>query len=137
MFNLKICVTNGHGYASWFCCNQNPVLFSFMTNHRVCSKSNTICATCGAGSAYPSGSPEFTCGFQCGWCCLIFFSFLCFINNICPFCLFSFVHWVICPYPVDIFKLFLRQCANEMVGCLDVNRTCYNYIDNYITGIFC
>jgi hypothetical protein len=33
----------------------NPVLSSFMTYHRVCDKSNTTGATCGAGTAYPSG----------------------------------------------------------------------------------
>jgi hypothetical protein len=28
-----------------------------------CNKSNTTGATCGAGTAYPSGAPEFTSGF--------------------------------------------------------------------------
>jgi len=31
-----------------------------MTYHRVCSKSNTKGATCGAGTAYPSRAPVFT-----------------------------------------------------------------------------
>ena len=35
-----------------------PVLSSFMTYHRVCSNSNTMGATCGAGAAYPFGAHE-------------------------------------------------------------------------------
>jgi hypothetical protein len=31
-----------------------------MTYHRVCNKINTTGATSGAGTAYPSGAPEFT-----------------------------------------------------------------------------
>jgi len=33
-----------------------------MTYHRVCNKSITTDATCGAGTAYPSGTPEFIPG---------------------------------------------------------------------------
>ena len=46
-----------------------PVVSSFMTNLRVCNESNTTGATIGTGTAYPSGSPEFTS----------IFSFLCSI----------------------------------------------------------
>jgi hypothetical protein len=42
------------------CHNYNPVRSSFMTNHRVCNKSNTMDAISGAGTAYPSWAPEFT-----------------------------------------------------------------------------
>ena len=42
------------------CSNQNPVLSSFVTDHRVCNKSNTTSVTCGAGTAYTFGAPEFT-----------------------------------------------------------------------------
>jgi len=31
----------------------------FKTYHRVCNESNTTGATCGAGTAYPSGAHEF------------------------------------------------------------------------------
>jgi hypothetical protein len=31
-----------------------------MTYNRVCSKNNTTGTTCGVGTAYPSGTPEFT-----------------------------------------------------------------------------
>ena len=42
---------------------------SFLTYHGVCNKSNTMGATCGAGTAYSSWTPEFTFFF---WplCCL-------------------------------------------------------------------
>jgi len=34
------------------CCHRTPVLSSFMTNHRICNKSNTTGATREAGTAY-------------------------------------------------------------------------------------
>ena len=47
------------------------------TIYRICNHiSNTTGATCGGGSAYPSGAPEITPSFWWGSCCL-FFSFLC------------------------------------------------------------
>jgi hypothetical protein len=70
-------------------------LSSFMTYHRVCSKSDTYRVTCGWGHAYLSGAPEFTPSFTWGSCCSIF-SFLCniFWIVVCPF---SFGHGVVCP----------------------------------------
>jgi len=53
----SICVTNDQGYVSFV--KHNPVLSSFMTYHRVCDKSNTTGATCGAGTAFLSGAHEF------------------------------------------------------------------------------
>jgi hypothetical protein len=44
----------------------SPGLYSFMTYHQVCNKSNMTGATCGAGTAYPFKAPEFTPGFQWG-----------------------------------------------------------------------
>ena len=35
-----------------------------MTCHRVCDQSNTTGVTCGAGTAYPFGTPGFTSGFS-------------------------------------------------------------------------
>ncbi len=70
-------------------CNHNPGLSSFVTYRLVCNKSNTMGATSGAGTAYPSGTPEFTPGFQWGSCCSII-SFLCSVQLIIV-CLFSFV----------------------------------------------
>jgi len=48
--------------------NHNPVLCSFMTYHRVCNKikSNARDATCGAGTAYPSGTADQFILFLCG-----------------------------------------------------------------------
>ena len=45
------------------CRNHSPVLSSFMISHRVCNKSNSTGATCGAGTAYPSGAHDFIPGF--------------------------------------------------------------------------
>ena len=42
--------------------NTFSILFSFVTYHWVCNKSNTMGAICGAGNAYPSGASEFTPG---------------------------------------------------------------------------
>ena len=62
--------------------NYNPLPFHECdlpnsTIYRICNHiSNTTGATCGAGSAYPSGAPEITLSFWWGSCCL-FFSFLC------------------------------------------------------------
>ena len=49
--------TNDHGY------NHNLVLCPFMIYPQVCDKTNITGATCEAGAAYHSGSPEFTLGF--------------------------------------------------------------------------
>ena len=42
------------------CPNRSHVVFSLMTYHRVCNKSNATGVTCGTGIAYHSGAPEFT-----------------------------------------------------------------------------
>ena len=60
------------------CRKHFPVLSSFITYHRVFNWSNTTGATSGAGIDNPSGAPDFTPGFHCGSCCLIF-SFPCSI----------------------------------------------------------
>ena len=63
--------------------NHNPVLSSFMTYHMVCNKNNTTDATCGAGSAYPSGvQPQLLVGLV-----LVDLCFLCNVLQIvvCPF----------------------------------------------------
>ena len=66
--------------------NHNPSLSSSTTYHRVCNKSNTTGATCGAETANISGAPEFTPVFR--WVrvarSLIFRVMFCFIV-----CLFS------------------------------------------------
>ena len=71
-----------------------PILFSFLTYHLVCNYSNTTSANSGAGTAYPSGAPEFIPGFQWGWCYSIF-SFMCIFCR--PlFVLLYFFFWPLC-----------------------------------------
>ena len=72
----------------------SKVLSSFMTYHRVCTYINTTGATSGAGTAYPSGAPEFTPGFLWGSCYSIF-SFMCtFCRSL--FVLMYFFFWPVC-----------------------------------------
>ena len=42
--------------------NHTSVLSSFITCHRICNKNNMRGATSEAGTAHPSGSPEFIPG---------------------------------------------------------------------------
>jgi hypothetical protein len=81
-----------------------------MTYHRFCNKSYTS-ATCGAGTAYPSGASEFS-GFSgvpvalslvfCAMCCrLLFVLFLLTIV------LSVLLRFTASDYPFDIFKLFM------------------------------
>jgi hypothetical protein len=67
------------------------ILSSFMTYHRVCSYHYTTAVISGAGTAYPSGAPEFTPG--CQWSsCYSIFSCRCnvFVNRCLSICTFSF-----------------------------------------------
>ena len=41
-------------------CRNNPVFSSFMTCHRICNKIITTGARCGTGTAYPSGTHEYS-----------------------------------------------------------------------------
>jgi hypothetical protein len=103
-------------YNLWDTCHKHlPVLSSFMTYHRVCNKINTTGATSGAGTAYPSGAPEFISVFSgvvrvnrslvlC----------VCFVDRCLSFCTFSLCHCVVCSsiyrfWLSDIFKLFLSE----------------------------
>jgi hypothetical protein len=45
-----------------FFCKNNPVISSYMTDHRVCNRHNTPGVTNGAILAYPTGTSEFICG---------------------------------------------------------------------------
>ena len=87
-----------------------PVLFSFMTYHRVCNQINTTGVTSGAGTAYPSGAPEFTPGFKWGSCYSIF-------SFICMFCrqLFVLLHvffWRLC----CLFFFYIRILITSLVS---------------------
>ena len=65
-------------------------------------------ATCGAGSAYPSGAPEITPSFWWGSCCL-FFSFLCCVmcTIVCLFVFFIFSLVV-----VSLFSIYEFDCPS-------------------------
>jgi hypothetical protein len=76
--------------------NQTQLYYTRSTEHLFMSfNRNTTGATGGAGTAHPSGSPEFTPVFQLGSNCSIF-SFLCSILYIIV-CSFSFGHCNVCP----------------------------------------
>ena len=77
------------------CRYNNPVRFSFMTYYRVCNKSNTMGATCGAETAHPSeylSSPSVLAGS----CCSIY----CFMFNVLQIIVCTFVPLLClyCPY---------------------------------------
>ena len=80
------------------------------TYYRVCNQINTTGATSGTGTAYPSGAPEFTSGFQWGSCYSIF-SFICMLCR-SLFVLLCFFFWLLCclffdiRFLIGIFKLF-------------------------------
>ena len=88
-----------------------------MTYHWICNKIYTKGATYGAGTAYPSGAPEFTPGFWWCSCCWIF-SFPCNVLYIvvCPF---SFGRRIVCPpiydswLPLSIYKLFNYHTSRQ------------------------
>ena len=80
--------------------------------HRVCNQITTTGVTSGAGTAYSSGAPDITSGFQRGSCYSIF-------SCICMFCRSLLVHFILVialsglfrytysDYPFGISKLFL------------------------------
>ena len=57
----RISITIDQGYVP-FGGNHNPVFSSLKTYHRVCNKNKRMGASCGAGTAYLSGTPDFTPG---------------------------------------------------------------------------
>ena len=99
-------------FHSCSCRKYFPVLSSSMTYHRVCNWSNTTGATNGAGTAYPSGAPEFTHGLRvtrslvlCVMLCRSLFVLLSFF--FLPMCCLSFFdRYTDSDYPFGIFKLF-------------------------------
>ena len=104
----NICGTTDQGYVR----KHFPVLSSFMTYPRVCNTINTTGTTSGAGTAYPSGTPEFTPGGVRVTRSLVLYVY--FVVRCLSFCTFSFGHCVVCyssitdsDYPFGIFKLFL------------------------------
>ena len=53
-------------------------------------------ATNGAGTAYPSGAPEFTPVFSGGRVIRSLVLYICFVDHCLSFCTFSFGHCVVC-----------------------------------------
>ena len=81
------------------CRKHFPVLSSFTTYYRVCNQINTTGATSRAGTAYPSGEPEYTPGFQWSSCYSIF-------SFICMFCRSLFVLWYFFFWPLCCLFFF-------------------------------
>jgi hypothetical protein len=72
-----------------------------------------IILTSGAGTAYPSGAPEFTPGFSGVRVTRSLVLCVCFVDRCWSFCTFSFGHCIVLlrymdsDYPFGIFKIFL------------------------------
>jgi hypothetical protein len=100
------------------CHKHFPVIFSFMTYHRVCNYINTTGATNGAATAYLFGTPEFTPGFEWGSCYSIF-SFMCmFCRSL--FVLLYFFFWPLC----CLFFLDIRNLITLLVSSNSSSKTC-------------
>jgi hypothetical protein len=98
-----------------------PVLSSIMTYHRVCNKINTTGATSGAGTAYPSGAPEFTPCFSGVRVTRSLVLYVCFVDRCLSFCAFSFDNCVFCSssitdsdYPFWYLQHFLREESTKI-----------------------
>ena len=61
-----------------------------------CNKSNTTGATCGAGTAHPSGAPEFTHGFSAVRVARSLVFCVMFLDRCLSFCPVSFGHCIVC-----------------------------------------
>jgi len=89
------------------CHNHNSVISSFKAYHRVCYKSNTKSATCGAGAACRSGAPECIPTYVAR--SLVFFAVFC-RSSLVLFLLtivLSVLRFAASVYPFGIFQLFL------------------------------
>jgi len=87
------------------CRNHNPVISSFTTYHLVFDKSNTMGASSGAWTAYPSQTSESTPSFS-GYCAtrpLVFCTVFC--RSL--FVLFYFAHCIVCS---SIYGFWLSLC---------------------------
>jgi hypothetical protein len=89
------------------CCKHFWILSSFMTCHQVCYWSSTKGATSGAGTAHPSGIPEFTPVFSGVRITRYLVLSECFADRCLSFCPFSFDHCVVCSSSIYVFWLLL------------------------------
>ena len=94
------------------CREHFPVLSSFMTYHRVCNYINTTGATSGAGTACPSGAPEFTLGFSGVRVTRSLVLCVCFVDGCLSFCPYYLSHCVVCPTSIYWFWLPLWYIQN-------------------------
>ena len=89
------------------CRNHNPVLFSLVTYHRVCIKSNTTGATSEARTTHLSGEPEFV---------LVFFKVVSFCS--CQItCILIFISMLWCPLWFPRKMLLVLVNTISFVGC--------------------
>ena len=109
----NICVINDIICST--CRKHFPVFSSFMTYHRVYNQINTTGVTSGAGTAYPSGAPEFIPGFQWGSCCSIFSSMCMFCRSL--FVLWYFFFWPLCCLSFDI-RILITHLVSSNSSCL-------------------
>ena len=92
-----------HGYVPFVIVTIPSIFHNKISYQWIFNKSGTIHTTIGAGTAYHSGTPKFTPGYQ--WCsCCSIFSFLCLLYQPLLFCLCLFV---LADNVFGIFKLFL------------------------------
>ena len=87
-------------------------------------------ANSAAGTAYPSGAPEFTPGFSGVRVTRSLVLYVCFVDRCLSFCTFSFGHYVVCSssiygfwLPLDI-RSILGPAKIHSVDLLDICWTC-------------
>ena len=92
----------------------NPIIYSLMDDCQICNKTNTAVATSEAGTAYHSGTSEFTAGFVgfvvLNFCfCVVFYRsvlVLLFLFHL-AIILLDLFQFTASDYTFGIFKLFL------------------------------
>jgi hypothetical protein len=95
-------------------------MLCFLCYHRLCNKSNTTGVTSGAGTAYPSGAPEFTpvfSGIRVARSLV-----LCVVFGITLFAILSFLifgHCDVCPsiYGYRLPFWYLQTFLKLSLGC--------------------
>ena len=98
-FQMGIIVKYFNNIKTLFCNGDHP---GFLTDtkkknyYRVCNQINTTGATSGAGTAYPSGAPEFTPSFSGVRVTRSLVLYVFFLDRCLSFCTFSFDHCVVC-----------------------------------------
>ena len=97
-------------------------------------------ATCGAGSAYPSGAPEITLSFWWGSCCLVFsFLRLCcvFCANMCLFVFLFVSHDVVSLFSIHVFDCPSDIFCSSFTVCLTAICHCRQHFCKSIEQFHC